>query len=811
MARKKPVERRVHGQCFPEAWGNKNLGLRSAAERVGKEFNIGFLYVDRLVPFGDFFNTQLKPWAATGGFPRRVCLLLKFPIDPTILLDWRTAIVEEGEVHALRTRVVPLEPPADWEAWLLDQLGDWNRPVPEPENPAIVACTRVRADERPEIPYDPGFLTIPPYGRMEAVIERLDQCRRTYQSAVNPRFLVENRAKVRRALNELLGYGAEDQSEGKKSIEEVANRVQAVVKDCNLAPDRRKLPRVLLLGESGVGKTLVAQYLAWDGTRQDQRPYDFVRLAIPAYLQREVFFENEVFGYCHGAFTDARREGSPGFLLQSIGGVVFFDEIGDASPSLQAKLLAYLDDYSVRPAGWHGDAIPCPMLVVAATNQSIVQSAATEKQSRAQRFRNDLIQRFNVVITVPSLLDRVDELEFLLEAVLQIEYFNPGRAIKGIGCGAWRKLDTAIRGGRFAHGNFRLLESVLSAACRRAVGEGRNVVLVGDLYGDPSHDQLWADPQAVVSSRGQPAPRENHGPTRSGGEIEIVVRPVHVVGRGAIVLTGPSGCGKGAIAGQLLNVLNLGSDRHLSAGELLRQTLSRALHEPAFCSSMSGAYGISGDVSVFDRERNPDEVFGKAGEHAATFNAWWPDRGWKAPSQVAWCDFCVANGLLLPDQWSDNVVGRTIAEKESLRQGIFLLDGYPRTTESGRYLIRLLGKLSIPVLRIVHLSITRDEAISRGRLRKRDDDAPEVLLRRYQFYIDKVQPTVDYLKQELGPERVVLVDAHQPVLDASMALDVGASIRAVAKEVFRALGPPRISFAPTDEREAGERGRTGGE
>ena len=80
---------------------------------------------------------------------------------------------------------------------------------------------------------------------------------------------------------------------------------------------------------------------------------------------------------------------------------------------------------------------------------------------------------------------------------------------------------------------------------------------------------------------------------------------------------------------------------------------------------------------------------------------------------------------------------------------------------------------------------------ARAAARGRADDTDEALDRRYDFYVDHVQPCIDYLKTRLGRDRVALIDAHQPVFDQTGALDLNRSIRVVLISVLEALGLPR--------------------
>jgi len=171
-----------------------------------------------------------------------------------------------------------------------------------------------------------------------------------------------------------------------------------------IAPSRAT---VLVHGESGAGKELVARALHYTGPRRDAAFVAINCTALP-----EALLESELFGHVRGAFTGAatvRR----GLFLEADRGTLFLDEIGDMPAGLQPKLLRVLEDGEVRPIG--GDAPrKIDVRVIAATNQDL------EQRIREGTFRADLFYRLNVVqIAVPPLRDRVDDIPLLLDAFLE--------------------------------------------------------------------------------------------------------------------------------------------------------------------------------------------------------------------------------------------------------------------------------------------------------------------------------------------------------------------------------------------------------
>lgn len=168
------------------------------------------------------------------------------------------------------------------------------------------------------------------------------------------------------------------------------------------------LPAVLITGETGTGKELVARALHFDGSR---RGCPFVEVncsAIPGPL-----LEAELFGYEKGAFTDAKAR-KLGLIESAEGGTLFFDEIGEMDLSLQSKLLKFLEDKTVRRLGSVLDH-HANVRIIAATNRNL------EQRVRAGAFRADLMFRLRIIeIETPTLKGRQEDVPMLATHYLDL-------------------------------------------------------------------------------------------------------------------------------------------------------------------------------------------------------------------------------------------------------------------------------------------------------------------------------------------------------------------------------------------------------
>jgi DNA-binding NtrC family response regulator len=167
---------------------------------------------------------------------------------------------------------------------------------------------------------------------------------------------------------------------------------------------------VLLTGESGTGKDLVAKIIHYVSDRAAKPFMNITCSALPEQL-----LESELFGHERGAFTDARAQ-KKGLLEMADGGTVFLDEIGEMTAGLQAKLLRFLEEKRFKRVGGSQD-IRVDVRVVAATNRNL------EEEVSGHRFRSDLFFRLNVLpIAMPPLRARADDIQHLVEYF--IDSFN---------------------------------------------------------------------------------------------------------------------------------------------------------------------------------------------------------------------------------------------------------------------------------------------------------------------------------------------------------------------------------------------------
>lgn len=270
-----------------------------------------------------------------------------------------------------------------------------------------------------EITIDPAVIMITAYGDIDLAVRSLkegasdfmikpwhnEKLISTISEAVNKKSLGKTSAPtVKTTSHSIIGSLLLGDSEAMKDI---------FLKIDKIAPTDAN---VLILGENGTGKDLIAQAIQQKSLRSN-KPF----IKVDAGALTESLFESELFGHKKGAFTDAREE-RVGRFEAANGGTIFLDEIGNISLQQQAKLLSVLQNRQVIKLG-SNEPISIDIRLICATNMPISELA------NENRFRKDLIYRINTVeITVPPLRNRKEDIQLLAQHYANIyadKYIKP--------------------------------------------------------------------------------------------------------------------------------------------------------------------------------------------------------------------------------------------------------------------------------------------------------------------------------------------------------------------------------------------------
>ncbi|HOV15057.1 MAG TPA: sigma-54 dependent transcriptional regulator [Spirochaetota bacterium] len=228
----------------------------------------------------------------------------------------------------------------------------------------------------------------------------------------------------------------------------IIGRSEKMAKICDVvehvAPTKTS---VMILGENGVGKELIANML-YDLSKRNDKPFIKVHCAALS----ESLLESELFGHEKGSFTGAIKSKKGRFELAD-GGTLFLDEIGEISPQIQVKLLRVLQERSFERVGGE-ETIQIDVRLITATNRDL------KAEVEAGRFREDLYYRLNVVqITVPPLRERKEDIPLLISSLLPEFSKENNKVIK--------EITTKARTALYNHnwpGNVRELRNVLESA-----------------------------------------------------------------------------------------------------------------------------------------------------------------------------------------------------------------------------------------------------------------------------------------------------------------------------------------------------------
>lgn len=236
----------------------------------------------------------------------------------------------------------------------------------------------------------------------------------TIRNALDKKNLVQETKKLKKKI--FKNYEMIGESRGMMQVRELIDKV---------APTDA---RVLITGENGTGKELVARWIHEKSQRNNLPMIEVNCAAIPAEL-----IESELFGHEKGAFTSAVKQRT-GKFEQAHGGTLFLDEIGDMSLSAQAKVLRALQDNKINRVGGEKE-ITVDVRVIAATNKDL------QKEIEERNFREDLYHRLSViVIHVPTLNQREDDIPMLAKHFLKDICESYGYAQKQLGNDAVEEL-----------------------------------------------------------------------------------------------------------------------------------------------------------------------------------------------------------------------------------------------------------------------------------------------------------------------------------------------------------------------------------
>jgi DNA-binding NtrC family response regulator len=302
-----------------------------------------------------------------------------------------------------------------------------------------------RAMEQPE---PPQFIMISGHGTIDTAVEAtkkgafdfiekppdLNRLLVSIRNAMDKGELVQETKILRKKVSktrEIIGDSA--------SIAEIKQTIQKV------APTDA---RILITGANGSGKELVARWVHEYSSRQKGAFVEVNCAAIPSEL-----IESELFGHEKGSFTGAMKQ-RIGKFEQANGGTLFLDEIGDMSLSAQAKVLRALQESKITRVGGDGD-LKVDVRVLAATNKDLLQ------EIERGNFREDLYHRLAVIlIHVPPLVDRKDDIPLIAESFIQVvceEYGFPNKALSAGAVKELQKLPWT--------GNVRELRNVVERLC----------------------------------------------------------------------------------------------------------------------------------------------------------------------------------------------------------------------------------------------------------------------------------------------------------------------------------------------------------
>ncbi|MBI2921147.1 MAG: sigma-54-dependent Fis family transcriptional regulator [Planctomycetes bacterium] len=278
---------------------------------------------------------------------------------------------------------------------------------------------------------------------------KYEELRRTIEKALELRKMTRQ-AKPARA------------EEARKSLQRLIGRSRPMLEIYKMIARAAETPSsVLLQGESGTGKSLIAQAIHANSPRAE-KPF----LTVNCSALTETLLESELFGHKKGSFTGATAD-REGVFKAADGGTLFLDEVGDTSAALQMKLLLAIEEGEIKPVG-SNEVFRADVRIISATNKDLKEMVARREM------REDLYYRLNVVtIHVPPLRERREDIPLLVEHFVKMCCERMGKATVAVHPEAMEKIQ--------AHdwpGNIRELHHVIESALALS---GRPILVADDL------------------------------------------------------------------------------------------------------------------------------------------------------------------------------------------------------------------------------------------------------------------------------------------------------------------------------------------
>jgi two-component system response regulator AtoC len=376
-------------------------------------------------------------------------------VDDEKLIRWSLKERLSREGHAVTEAEDGKSAAAALEAGLPD-LVLLDMKLPDSDGLSILKSVQERAPELPVI-------IITAYSTVDTAVEAMR--RGAYDYISKPFDMDELTITVKRALeasslrNEVKEHLREQKARfgihnlvgESRPVKEIAALIRKV--------SQSQASTVLIRGESGTGKDVIARAIHFESSRAD-KPF----MNITCTALQDTLLESELFGHEKGSFTDAKAQ-KKGLLELANNGTVFLDEIGDMSPTLQAKVLRALEERAFRRVGGSQD-IKIDVRIIAATNRPL------EKLIEEKKFREDLYYRLNIItVDVPPLRDRREDIPLLVDHFLKRFSTEFKKGSTDVSSDALRKLESYDW-----PGNVRELKNVIE----RAVLLGSGPVLDAD-------------------------------------------------------------------------------------------------------------------------------------------------------------------------------------------------------------------------------------------------------------------------------------------------------------------------------------------